>query len=62
MKNSKREREILDILHDQGYASVEELADRINEAALCVVGDVILEEIDGAYAIIEDYKNLFSPM
>ncbi len=37
----------------------DELADRINEAAVNIVGDIIIEEIDGTYEIIEDYKDLF---
>ena len=32
------------------------LADEINEAALDLYGDVAIEETDGKYAVIEDYK------
>ncbi len=45
--------------HTHGY-STDELADRINEAALEVIGDIILEEEGQAYSVIEDYISLFN--
>ena len=39
--------------------SLDELADRINECAVDVFGDILLEEDRGAYRIIEDYKDQF---
>ena len=39
--------------------SLDELADRINECAVDVFGDILLEEDCGAYRIIEDYKDQF---
>lgn len=40
--------------------SLDELADNINESALDIVGDIVLENADGmSYSIIEDYKDLF---
>lgn len=39
--------------------SVDEIADTINECAVNLFGDIILEEKDGAYAIIEDYIDQF---
>ncbi len=35
--------------------TVDEIVDRINECAANIFGDIILEDIGGAYAIIEDY-------
>ena len=35
---------------------IDAVADEINGIAAEVFGDVILEEADGGYAIIEDYK------
>lgn len=35
--------------------SIDEIADRINECAANIFGDIILEDIGGSYAIIEDY-------
>lgn len=40
--------------------SLDELADSINEAALNVVGDILLESDGAAYTVIEDYRDLFS--
>lgn len=37
----------------------EELADKINEAAVDIFGDIIIENDGDAYRIIEDYKDLF---
>lgn len=39
--------------------TLDELADRINECAVNVFGDIILEDDGSAYTIIEDYQNLF---
>lgn len=39
--------------------SVDEIADRINECAANVFGDIILEDVGGAYGIIEDYIDQF---
>ena len=40
--------------------SLDELADNINEAALDIVGDIVLESDDGvSYSIIEDYRDMF---
>ena len=39
--------------------SVDEIADTINECAANLFGDIILEEKDGAHAIIEDYIDQF---
>ncbi len=38
---------------------VDSLADRINELAAEMLGDVLLEECDGGYAVIEDYRSMF---
>ncbi len=35
--------------------SLDEIADRINETAVDVFGDILLEDVGGAYGIIEDY-------
>ena len=35
--------------------SLDEIADRINECAVDVFGDILLEDIGGAYGILEDY-------
>lgn len=35
------------------------IADRINELCAEALGDILLEEDGGAYAVIEDYRNLF---
>lgn len=35
------------------------IADKINDIAAEVFGDIILEDCDGGYTIIEDYKGLF---
>ena len=40
--------------------SADELADKINEAAVELFGDIILEDNGEAYAIIEDYLFLFN--
>jgi len=37
--------------------SLDEIADRINECAANIFGDIILEDIGGAYGIIEDYAD-----
>lgn len=37
--------------------SVDAVADRINECAADIFGDIILENVGGAYAIIEDYSD-----
>ena len=39
--------------------SLDELADSINEIAVDVFGDIILENVGEAYKIIEDYQDLF---
>lgn len=39
--------------------SVDEIADLINEAALEILGDIVLEDSDNGYLIIEDYQDLF---
>ena len=39
--------------------SLDEIADRINEAAVEVFGDIILEENGGVYRVIEDYFDEF---
>ena len=39
--------------------SVDEIADRINEGAVNVFGDIVLEDNGGFYAIIEDYIDQF---
>ncbi len=39
--------------------SIDELADRINEAAVDIIGDILLEDAGGYYTIIEDYIELF---
>lgn len=39
--------------------SVDEIADRINECAANVFGDIVLEDVGGAYGIIEDYIDQF---
>lgn len=38
---------------------LDSIADRINETAADILGDVLLEECDGAYTVIEDYRPLF---
>ena len=35
--------------------SLDELADRINEAAVDIFGDILLEDVGGSYGILEDY-------
>ena len=40
--------------------SPDELADLINEAALEIMSDILLEEDGMGYFIIDDYKNLFN--
>ena len=35
--------------------TVDEIADRINESAVDIFGDIILEDVGGAYGILEDY-------
>jgi len=45
----------------QGILS-EVLADRINELAADAFGDVLLEETDGGYAVIEDYAELLDQL
>ena len=35
--------------------SVDEIADKINETAVDIFGDIILEDVGSAYGIIEDY-------
>lgn len=40
--------------------TVDELADRINETAADIFGDIILEDSGNGYAIIEDYLFLFN--
>lgn len=37
----------------------DEIAEKINEQALNIIGDVLLEETENGYEIIEDYRNLF---
>ncbi len=39
--------------------STDELVDRINEAAVEIIGDILLEDAGGYYTIIEDYIELF---
>ena len=39
---------------------IDAVADEINDIAVEAFGDVILEEADGAYAIIEDYREQLS--
>ena len=38
--------------------TLDELADKINEIAVDVIGDIIIEECDGGYEIIPDYLDL----
>lgn len=40
--------------------SIDELADLINEAALDIMSDILLEEDGDGYFIIDDYKDLFN--
>ncbi len=37
---------------------VEAVVDTINEIAVDIIGDILIEEVDGIYAIIEDYSDL----
>ena len=37
--------------------SLDAIADRINECAADIFGDIILEDVGGAYAVIEDYSD-----
>lgn len=39
--------------------TADEIADTVNECAVNLFGDIVLEEIDGAYVIIEDYIDQF---
>lgn len=39
--------------------SLDEIADRVNEAAADVFGDIILEDVGGVYRILEDYMDQF---
>ena len=36
------------------------IADKINDIAVELLGDIILEDSNGGYTIIEDYKGLFN--
>ncbi len=36
---------------------IEALVDSINEIAVAIIGDIIIEEVDGRYALIEDYAD-----
>ena len=36
----------------------EAIVDTINEIAVCAFGDILIEEADGQYSIIEDYLEL----
>lgn len=38
---------------------VDALADEINDTAADIMGDIILEDVGGAYAVIEDYRGIF---
>ena len=38
--------------------TLDELADKINEIAVDVIGDIIIEECDGGYEIIPDYLDM----
>jgi hypothetical protein len=40
--------------------TVDELADKINETAVDIFGDIILEDCGNGYTIIEDYMFLFN--
>lgn len=40
-------------------SNTDEIADRINEIACEILGDIILEDRDGSYRIIEDYISIF---
>ncbi len=53
------------LLQQRRFASthgttVEELADKINEVAVDIFGDIIIEDSGNGYAIIEDYLFLFN--
>ena len=37
--------------------TVDEIADKINESAVDIFGDILLEDVGGAYGIIEDYMD-----
>ena len=37
----------------------EHIADIVNETAVDVLGDILLEETDDGYGLIEDYKEMF---
>jgi hypothetical protein len=39
--------------------SADEIADKINECAANIFGDIVLEDVGGAYGIIEDYIDQF---
>ncbi|MBE6548576.1 MAG: hypothetical protein E7667_06870 [Ruminococcaceae bacterium] len=39
--------------------SADEVAEQINQAALELIGDILLEDRGDCYAVIEEYKNLF---
>ena len=39
---------------------VEAVVDAINEIAVDTIGDILIEEIDGQYSIIEDYLELIN--
>ena len=40
--------------------TIDELADKINETAADIFGDIILEDSGSGYVIIEDYLFLFN--
>ena len=40
--------------------STDELADMINETAVDIFGDIILDNDGGAYRIIDDYTDIFN--
>lgn len=39
---------------------MDSIADRINEIAAETIGDILLEECDGAYTVIEDYRSMLA--
>ena len=53
-----------DIISQRRFASqclctLEELCDRVNDVSLDIIGDILIEESDDGYRLIDDYKDLF---
>ncbi len=54
-EDSAKQREIARLLGKMP----DSLADTVNEISADIIGDILLEENDGKYSVIEDYRNYF---